>query len=114
MPLDLSLKITADASQAKSALKDVETGIKNVEAAAAKTNPTIKNVTESFSDYHARVGGDAAAAMRSYVVESSKVEAAALRQQAAVVTLTEGYLSGSVASGGLTTAMGSLTGGLGL
>ncbi len=47
MALDLNLIITADASQAKRALSDVESGIRKVEGAARTTSDPINKVTTS-------------------------------------------------------------------
>jgi hypothetical protein len=54
MALDLTLKIVADASEAKRELASVEKGIQQVEGASNKTAPAVSRVTEALKQ---QVGG---------------------------------------------------------
>jgi len=55
MALDLTLKITADASEAKRALSDVEGGIKKVESAAKATERPIQNTVGALAAHRGEV-----------------------------------------------------------
>jgi hypothetical protein len=55
MALDLTLKITADASEAKRALSDVEGGIKKVESAAKSTERPIQNTVSALGAHRGEV-----------------------------------------------------------
>lgn len=106
--MDLTLKINADASQAKSELKAVEQGIKGVETASKSTAPAVTKVTESFSQFHARVGGDVPTAMRQYVVEASRVEAATAALAAKTAVATQSFVTGTIATGNMTAVLSAL------
>jgi hypothetical protein len=71
MALELSLKIGADASEAKQALTDVESGIQRVEASAKKTQEPIGRMTQALGGQSEKVD----AVVRS----TSRLEQATLR-----------------------------------
>lgn len=116
MALDLTLQITADASQAKAALRDVEQGIKQVDSTAQKSTQnhatwwqkeeqSIKGVTE---------------ALKPHKTEVSKIEAAYAKAEAAVANaektsakLGSTSVQTTAALGGLRTEGTALTSGLG-
>jgi hypothetical protein len=66
MALDLNLIITADASQAKRALADVESGIKKVEGAAKSTTDPISKVTSNIKDLSTATNSSADASQKSH------------------------------------------------
>jgi hypothetical protein len=95
---DLTLKITADASQAKAELRTIEQGIQRVETASNKAEPAIAKVTDA-------VGGQGR--------ELSKVEQAFVKAEASAAVMERSMAKLTGTSTQTTSALSGMTAGSG-